>query len=71
MGFSSRQGDISIYGLRAAVDADELLARLGKHKAGRGCVYIKALAQVDLKVLAELVASATAEKERQYAQGDA
>lgn len=67
VGFSSRKGDISVYGLNAAVDAKELLARLGKHKAGKGCVYIKTLADVDLKVLAKLVASAAAEKRRQHA----
>jgi hypothetical protein len=71
VGFSSRKGDISVYGLNAAVGSKELLARLGKHKAGEGCVYIRTLADVDLKVLAMLVASAAAEKERQHAQGDA
>jgi hypothetical protein len=62
VGFSSRKGDISVYGLNAAVDAGELLARLGKHRAGKGCVYIKKLADVDLKVLAKLVAGAAAQK---------
>ena len=71
VGFSSRKGDISVYGLNAAVAAKELLATLGKQKAGKGCVYIKSLADVDLKVLATLVASAAAEKQRQHAQGDA
>jgi hypothetical protein len=68
VGFSSRKGDISVYGLNAAVDAEKLFATLGKHKAGKGCVYIKTLADVDLKVLAKLVASAAAEKSRQHAQ---
>jgi hypothetical protein len=67
VGFSSRKGDISVYGLNAAVDAEELLAKLGKHRAGKGCVYLKTLADVDLKVLAKLVASAAAEKKRQHA----
>ena len=71
VGFSSRKGDISVYGLNAAVDAEELLATLGTHKAGKGCVYIKTLADVDLKVLAKLVASAATEKKRQRAHGDA
>lgn len=66
VGFSSRKGDISVYGLHAAADARELLARLGKHKAGKGCVYIKTLADVDLAVLAKLVAGAAAEKARQH-----
>ena len=65
VGFSSRKGDISVYGLRAAADAERLLERLGTHKCGKGCVYIKTLADVDLKVLAKLVASAAIEKTRQ------
>ncbi len=65
VGFSSRKGDISVYGLQASADAAELLARLGKHKRGKGCVYLKTLADVDLKVLAKLVARAAAEKLRQ------
>ena len=65
VGFSSRKGDISVYGLHSAVNADGLLGKLGKHKAGKGCVYIKTLVDVDLKVLEQLVASAAAEKKRQ------
>jgi hypothetical protein len=37
-------------------------ARLGKHKTGKGCVYINALADVDITVLAKLVASAAPKK---------
>ena len=65
VGFSSRKGDISVYGLNAPVGTNQLLARLGKHKAGKGCVYIKTLSDVDLAVLARLVASAATEKKRQ------
>ena len=64
VGFSSRKGDISLYGLQAAARADALLATLSRHKAGRGCVSIRTLADVDLRVLEKLVASATAEKKR-------
>ena len=60
VGFSSRKGDITVYGLNAAEGAAELLPKLGKHKAGKGCVYIKRLSDVDLKVLEELVAGAAA-----------
>ena len=64
VGFSSRKGDISVYGLNAGDGAAELLSKLGKHKAGKGCVYIKRLSDVDLKVLGELVAGAAAGRER-------
>jgi hypothetical protein len=60
VGFSSRKGDISVYGLSAAAGAEELLSKLGKHKAGKGCVYIKRLSDVDLKVLEQIVAGAAA-----------
>jgi len=62
VGFSSRKADISVYGLHGAADAEKLLSKLGRHKAGKGCVYIRALADVDLTVLAQLVASAAAQK---------
>jgi hypothetical protein len=62
VGFSSRKGDISVYGLMAAVNAEGLLGKLGKYKAGKGCLYLRSLADVDQKVLADLVASAAAEK---------
>lgn len=64
VGFSSRKGDISVYGLNAAPDAEGLLAKLGKHKAGKGCVYIKRLGDVDLNVLGKLVAGAAAARQR-------
>jgi hypothetical protein len=71
VGFSSRKADISVYGLHAAVDAVECLAKLGKHKAGKGCVHITTLGDVNLKVLAKLVASAAAQKKRQHPGRDA
>ena len=33
----------------------ELLAKLGKHSTGKGCLYIKKLADVDIKVLKQLI----------------
>lgn len=63
VGFASRKGDISIYGL-AGPDADpELLARLGKHERGKGCVYVRRLAEVDAEVLGQLVAEAARRKQ--------
>jgi len=62
VGFASRKGDIAVYGLRAAADAEELLANLGRHKSGKGCVYIRKLADIDLKALERLVTAATAAK---------
>jgi len=58
VGFSSRKSDISIYGVAGGEDAEALLAQLGKHKRGKGCLYISRLAEVDLKVLEQLLAQA-------------
>lgn len=63
VGFSSRKGDISIYGVVETSSSRELLARLGKHKSGKGCLYVRRLADLDLGVLEELVALAIKEKQ--------
>jgi len=63
VGFSSRKGDISIYGLNASPDQAELLPQLGKYKAGKGCLYIRTLADVDTKILEKLVADAAKAKQ--------
>jgi len=60
VGFSSRKGDISIYGVAGEKTDSELL---GKHKLGKGCLYISKLAEVDLKVLEQLVARAVKAKQ--------
>ncbi len=64
VGFSSRKGDIAVYGLHAGPGAEQLLAKLGKYKAGKGCVYLSSLDDVDQKVLAKLVAGAATAKKR-------
>ncbi|MGO9316600.1 MAG: DUF1801 domain-containing protein [Terracidiphilus sp.] len=60
VGFSPRKPAIVLYGMRGASNADALLARLGKHTTGKGCVYIKKLSDVDLKVLKELIVKSVA-----------
>jgi Domain of unknown function (DU1801) len=55
-GFSSRASAISIYlSCGAGKQFTGLLAKLGKHKMGKGCLSVKRLADVDQKVLVELV----------------
>jgi Domain of unknown function (DU1801) len=54
-GFASRKTDLTIY-IPAGLDqVPELMAKLGKHKASKSCIYIKQLADIDPKVLTELV----------------
>jgi hypothetical protein len=47
---------------------DDLLAKLGEHKTGKVCVYIRRLANVDLKVLEQLVAQSVADTKSRYPQ---
>ena len=57
-GFSPRKADLTLYITPGLDRYKGLLKRLGKHKTGRSCLYVKRLADVDLAVLTELVATA-------------
>lgn len=60
VGFSPRKTALTLY---ASADEDaraELLARLGPHKVGKGCVYVKRLSDVDEQALADLVRAGAA-----------
>jgi Domain of unknown function (DU1801) len=65
-GFSSRKGDISIYVMAGFAGQAPLLAKLGKHRVGKACLYVKRLADIDLKVLESLVKGSVAEMRRRY-----
>jgi hypothetical protein len=65
-GFSSRKAEISLY-LMPGPDAKQtLLAALGKHKAGKGCLYVKRLSDIDVRVLEKLIRESVAELRRRY-----
>jgi hypothetical protein len=65
-GFSPRKAAITLYFCGYLEFHGELLAKLGKYKSGKGCLYIKSLADVDAKVLRELIVSTVREaKNRQ------
>ena len=55
MGFSPRKQNITLYLPGALESYQDLLEHLGKYTTGKGCLYIKKLADVDKKVLKELV----------------
>lgn len=65
IGFASGaggKGDISLYLSCNDAQRAPLLARLGKHREGKGCVYIRRLADVDAAVLEELCQAALKER---------
>jgi len=53
-GFSPRSGSLVVY-LGPGIDNEKLMAKLGKHKAGKGCLYINKLDDIDRKVLRKLI----------------
>src|SRR5215471_11652967 len=57
VGFSPRKAATVLYGLS---EAEALLPKLGKHTRGKGCLYIKKLADVDQKVLKAMVVKSIA-----------
>jgi hypothetical protein len=70
-GFAARGRELVVY-IEADFESREiLLARLGEHKTGKVCVYIRRLASVDLKVLEMLVARSVAETKSRHPQPNA
>ena len=57
VGFSPRKNDLTLYIMAGFEQYEALLARLGKFKLGKSCLYIKRLADVDTGVLKELIAA--------------
>ena len=56
VGFSPRKQNLTLYIMPGFEHYDTLLAKLGKHKIGKSCLYINKLADVDIDILKELVA---------------
>ncbi|WP_332736119.1 DUF1801 domain-containing protein [Flavihumibacter sp.] len=55
IGFSPRKANFSLHLVIDVQQHADLLAKLGKHKTGVGCLYINKLADVDLKVLEKII----------------
>lgn len=56
--FSPRKAALVLYGMLDHSEAKALLAKLGKHTTGKGCLYIKKLTDVDKAVLERLIGNA-------------
>jgi hypothetical protein len=55
VGFSPRKANLTLYLLSDVAKNGDLLARLGPHKTGKSCLYVKRLADLDKDVLTELI----------------
>lgn len=56
-GFSPRKTAISLYAYLSEEKRDELLLKLGKHKAAKSCIYIKKLSDIDVEILKEMISA--------------
>ena len=65
IGFSPRKPELVLY-LAPYLDDKGLKAKLGKHKAGAGCLYIKSLDDIDRAVLRKLAKASIADLRRRY-----
>lgn len=55
VGFSPRKNDLTLYIMPGFEDFPGLMEKLGKHKTGKSCLYLKKLADVDSVVLRQLI----------------
>ena len=55
LAFSPRKPALVLYGIAGFTGADAFLAKFGKHKRGKGCVYVKKLGDVDLGILERML----------------
>jgi hypothetical protein len=65
-GFAIRGRDLVVYLMPEAEGQGALLAKLGKHKMGKSCLYFRQLADLDKPVLERLVVDSIAEVKRRY-----
>jgi len=65
VGFSPRKAALVLYGLQGFSGAEAMLAKLGKHSTGKGCVYVKRLSDIDQDVLRSMIREVVATKRKQ------
>jgi len=65
-GFSPRAQALTIYIMTGFEGYDELIARLGKCKTSKACLYIKKLDDVDRKVLKQLIKNSVKNMKAKY-----
>lgn len=66
IGFSPRKGELVLYLSGDYTRHQPLMDRLGKHRTGKSCLYIKKFADVDEAVLEALIADALASMNERY-----
>lgn len=65
-GFSPRKQALSIYIMAGFSSYDSLLKKLGKYKVGKSCLYVNKLADVDERVLEQLITKSVQYMQKKY-----
>lgn len=66
VGFSPRKQNLTLYIMPGFDKYDDLMTKLGKHKTGKSCLYIKSLQDIDVKVLQEIITLSVDFMKRKY-----
>ena len=65
-GFAVRGKEFVVYVIAESIEQVALLAKLGRHRMGKSCLYFKRLADLDVEVLEALIAGSVADVRRRY-----
>jgi hypothetical protein len=65
-GFSPRKNDLSLYIMSGFSKYERLMKKLGKHRTGKSCLYIKRLSDIDEAVLEELIRESVTSMREKY-----
>lgn len=66
IGFAIRGRETVLYLMPGEPTLKALLSRLGRHRMGKGCLYFRQLADLDLQVLEQLVTTSVEAVESRY-----
>lgn len=66
--FAPRKGKFTLYLWLDEARKEALLGELGKHKTGKGCIYVNKLADIDLDVLRKLVRDSKAHLQEEFGE---
>jgi hypothetical protein len=67
--FAIRGKELVVYLVAEGAEQEALLSKLGPHKIGKSCLYIKRIVDLDKSVLEKLVSGSVAEVKRRYGSG--
>ncbi len=65
-GFSPRKQALTLYIMSGFEEYDTLMAKLGKFKTGKSCLYVKRLEDVDQNVLTQLITKSVSYMKKKY-----